>query len=306
MTMCIRVGLVAGILGISCGSAVQAQSPSSASPQSYPAKPIRLIVGYTPGGGTDVLSRVLAKYLGENLKQTVIVDNRPGAGGLLATQLVANAPPDGYTLLTTPSTHAINPGLYAKLPYDSIKDFTSVGLIATSPNVVVVHASLPVRSVRELIALAKARPGELAFGSAGVGSTTHLAGEYFRSMAQIRTVHVPYKGSSQAEIDLSIGEVQYMIDSTPAALPNIRAGRHASACHHRHPPLFGSAGRPDRDGVGPATLRIGVVVGHHRTRRHDAGCRQPAERRDREDHAHARSEEADAGAGRRGEHQHAR
>jgi tripartite-type tricarboxylate transporter receptor subunit TctC len=217
--------VVAGILGISCGSAVQAQSPSSASPQSYPAKPIRLIVGYTPGGGTDVLSRVLAKYLGENLKQTVIVDNRPGAGGLLATQLVANAPPDGYTLLTTPSTHAINPGLYAKLPYDSIKDFTSVGLIATSPNVVVVHASLPVRSVRELIALAKAHPGELAFGSAGVGSTTHLAGEYFRSMAQIRTVHVPYKGSSQAEIDLSIGEVQYMIDSTPAALPNIRAGR---------------------------------------------------------------------------------
>jgi tripartite-type tricarboxylate transporter receptor subunit TctC len=114
--------MVAGILGIACGSAVQAQSPSSALPQSYPAKPIRLIVGYTPGGGTDVLSRVLAKYLGEDLKQTVIVDNRPGAGGLLATQLVANAPPDGYTLLTTPSTHAINPGLHAHHQRGGYKD----------------------------------------------------------------------------------------------------------------------------------------------------------------------------------------
>ena len=122
-------------------------------------------------------------------------------------------------------THAINPGLYAKLPYDPIKDFTAIGLIATSPNTFVVHPSLPARSVRELIALARSRPGELTFASAGVGSTTHLAGEYFRSMAKIKTLHVPYKGSSQAEIDLATGQVQYMIDSTPAALPNIKAGR---------------------------------------------------------------------------------
>jgi tripartite-type tricarboxylate transporter receptor subunit TctC len=128
-------------------------------------------------------------------------------------------------LLTTPSTHSINPGLYAKLPYDPIKDFTAIGLIATSPNTLVVHPSMPARSVRELIALARQRPGELSFASAGVGSTTHLAGEYFRSMARIKTVHVPYKGSGQAEIDLATGQVHYMIDSTPAALPNIKAGR---------------------------------------------------------------------------------
>lgn len=216
---------LSGLVSMLFGSAVNAQSGSNAPAQPYPSKPIRLIVGYTPGGGTDVISRVLAKYLGESVKQTVIVDNRPGAGGLLATQLVASAPPDGYTLLTTPSTHAINPGLYAKLPYDSIKDFTAIGMMATSPNAFVAHPSLPVRTVRDLVALAKARPGELSFGSAGVGSTTHLAGEYFRSMAGIKTVHVPYKGSSQAEIDLAIGEVHYMIDSTPAALPNIKAGR---------------------------------------------------------------------------------
>ena len=193
--------------------------------QNYPVKPIRLIVGYTPGGGTDVLSRVLAKYLGESLKQTVVVENRPGAGAILATELVAKAAPDGYTLLTSPSTHTINPGLYAKLPYDTIRDFTPIGLIATSPNTVVVHPSLPVRSVKELIALARSRPGELTFATAGIGSTTHLAGEYFRSMAKIKTLHVPYKGSGQAQIDLAAGQVQYMIDSTPAALPNVRGGR---------------------------------------------------------------------------------
>jgi tripartite-type tricarboxylate transporter receptor subunit TctC len=193
--------------------------------QAYPTRTIRLIVGYSPGGGTDVLSRILARYLSEGFRQPVVVDNRPGAGGILATELAVKAAPDGYTLLTTPSTHTINPGLYAKLPYDPLKDFTPIGLIATSPNTFVVHPSLPVKSVRELIALARSRPGELTFASAGVGSTTHLAGEYFRSLAKIKVVHVPYKGSGQAEIDLATGQVHYMIDSTPAALPNIKAGR---------------------------------------------------------------------------------
>jgi tripartite-type tricarboxylate transporter receptor subunit TctC len=193
--------------------------------QSYPAKPLRIIVGYSPGGGTDVLTRVLAKYLGESLRQTVVVENRAGAGGILGSEIVAKAPPDGYTLHTIPSTHAINPSLYAKLPYDPIKDFAPVTLIAASPNTMVVHPSLPVKSVRELIALARKRPGELTYASAGVGSTTHLAAEYFRSMAKIKALHVPYKGSGQAEIDLGAGQVHYMIDSTPAALPNIKAGR---------------------------------------------------------------------------------
>ena len=193
--------------------------------QTYPAKPLRIIVGYSPGGGTDVLTRVVAKYLGESLRQTVVVENRAGAGGILGSEIVAKAPPDGYTLHTIPSTHSINPSLYAKLPYDPIKDFAPVTLIAASPNTLVVHPSLPVKSVRELIALARKRPGELTYASAGVGSTTHLAAEYFRSMAKIKALHVPYKGSGQAEIDLGAGQVHYMIDSTPAALPNIKAGR---------------------------------------------------------------------------------
>ena len=213
------------LLGIAIAFVVVATSGHDARAQTYPSRPIRLIVGYSPGGGTDVLSRVLAKYLTESLRQSVVVENRVGAGGILATELVAKAPADGYTLLTIPSTHSINPGLYAKLPYDPIRDFTPIGLFATSPNTLVVHPSLPVKSVRDLIALAKQRPSELLFGSAGVGSTTHLAAEYFRSMAGINTVHVPYKGSGQSEIDLATGQVHYMIDSTPAALPNIKASR---------------------------------------------------------------------------------
>ena len=193
--------------------------------QTYPVKPIRIVVGYTPGGGTDVIARVLAKYMSESFKQSVVVENRPGAGAILATELVAKAAPDGYTLMNTPSTHAINPGLYAKLPFDTIRDFTPISLIASSPNIIVVHPSLPARKVKELIALARSRPGELSFASAGVGSTTHLAGEYFRSMAKINTLHVPYKGSSQAEVDLATGQIHYMVDSTPAALPNVKSGR---------------------------------------------------------------------------------
>jgi tripartite-type tricarboxylate transporter receptor subunit TctC len=193
--------------------------------QTYPAKPVRIIVGYSPGGGTDVLTRVLAKYLGESFHQSVLVENRAGAGGIVGSEIVAKAPPDGYTLHTIPSTHAINPSLYAKLPYDPIQDFAPVTLIAASPNTLVVHPSLPVKSVRELIELARKRPGELTYASAGVGSTTHLAAEYFRSLAKIKALHVPYKGSGQAEIDLGAGQVHYMIDSTPAALPNIKSGR---------------------------------------------------------------------------------
>src|SRR5262245_24788698 len=203
--------------------AVGCTAPAHA--QEFPVKTIRLVVGYSPGGGSDVLARVLAKKLTESWGQPVVVENRVGAGGMLASEMVAKAPPDGYTLMNIPSTHAINPGLFRKLPYDSVRDFTTVGLIATSPNVLVVHPSLPVRSPRELIALAKKHPGELSFSSAGVGSSTHLAGEYFRSLAKLDTLHVPYKGSGQAEIDLAMGQVQYMVDSIPAALPNIKAGR---------------------------------------------------------------------------------
>jgi len=193
--------------------------------QEYPTKPIRLIVAYTPGGGSDLLGRVVAKKLGEALGQQVIVENRPGAGGNIGTEAMAKAAPDGYTLGIVPSTHAIAPNLYARLPFDPIKDFTFITLVASGPNILICHPSVPATSVKELIALAKRRPGELTFASAGVGSSTHLAGEYFKSVANINVVHVPYKGSSQAQIDLAGGQVSYMVDSMPSALPRVQAGR---------------------------------------------------------------------------------
>jgi tripartite-type tricarboxylate transporter receptor subunit TctC len=199
--------------------------PFAACAQDYPTKPIRLIVAYTPGGGSDLLGRVVAKKLGEVLGQQVIVENRPGAGGNIGTEAMAKAAPDGYTLGIVPSTHAIAPNLYARLPFDPIKDFTFITLVASGPNILVCHPSLPAVSVKELIALAKRRPGELTFASAGVGSSTHLAGEYFKSVANINVVHVPYKGSSQAQIDLVGGQVSYMVDSMPSALPKVQAGR---------------------------------------------------------------------------------
>jgi len=193
--------------------------------QGYPSKPIRFVVQSPPGGGSDLLARLLARELGEAWGQLVVVDNRPGAGGNIGTSIVAHAPPDGYTLLLVPTTHAISPSFYKKLPYDPVNDFAPVGQIATSPNVVVVHPSLPVRSVAELVALAKKRPRELAYGSAGTGQTTHLSGELFRSMAGIEVLHVPYKGSGPAELDLAGGQLHFMVDTMPAALPNVRSGK---------------------------------------------------------------------------------
>ena len=191
--------------------------------QDYPSKPVRIIVAYTPGGGTDLMGRIVGKKLGESWGQQVVVENRPGAGGNIGTELVAKAPADGYTLMIAPSTHAIVPSLYSKLPFDTLKDFTFITLVSAGPNIVVVHPSVPANSVKELIALAKKRPGELTFASAGIGATTHLAGEYFKSVTGMNVVHIPYKGSSQAQIDLVGGHVSFMVDSMPSALPKVQA-----------------------------------------------------------------------------------
>jgi tripartite-type tricarboxylate transporter receptor subunit TctC len=193
--------------------------------QEYPSRPVRIIVAYTPGGGTDLAGRVLAKKLGEVWNQQVIVENRPGAGGNIGTDAIAKAAPDGYTLGVAPSTHAIVPALYSKLPFDTIKDFTFVSLIAIGPNILVCHPSVPATTVKELIALAKRRPGQLTFASAGIGATTHLAGEYFKNVAGIDVLHIPYKGSSQAQIDLVGGQVSFMVDSMPSALPKVQANK---------------------------------------------------------------------------------
>jgi len=192
----------------------------------YPSKPIRLVVPFPPGGATDILAREVGQKLTEAWGQSVIVDNRPGAGGNIGAELVAKAAPDGYTLLMgTVGTHAINASLYAKLPYDHIKDFAPVILVAGVPNVLVVNPALPVGTVGELIAYAKANPGKLNFASSGNGTSIHLSGELFKVMAGVDMTHVPYKGSAPAVQDLIAGQVQLMFDNLPPSLPQIKAGK---------------------------------------------------------------------------------
>jgi tripartite-type tricarboxylate transporter receptor subunit TctC len=193
---------------------------------SYPAKPVRFIVPFPAGGPLDIVARVLAQDLNRGWGQPVLVDNRPGAGGNIGAVVVAIAPPDGYTILMgAVSTHAINVWLYAKLPYDPIRDFAPVTLVTSVPNVLVVHPSVPAQNVRQLIALAKARPGQLNFASGSTGSAGHLAGELFKKMAGIDMVHIPYKGAAPAVTDLLAGHVSLMFDNMASALPNIRAVR---------------------------------------------------------------------------------
>jgi len=196
-----------------------------ASPQNFPARAIRIIVPLAAGGPGDVLARAVGQKLAESLGQPVVIDNRPGANTNLGADAVAKAAPDGYTLLATASTLTINPSLYATLPYDPIKDFAPITLIATTPLLLVVHPSLPARSVKELIALSKANPGQLLYGSAGNGSTLHLAGEMFNTLAGVKLMHVPYKGVTNAFSDLLGGQISLMFPGMPIALPQAQAGK---------------------------------------------------------------------------------
>ena len=194
--------------------------------QSYPNKPIRLIVGFAPGGGTDILARALGQPLGESLGQQITVDNRAGAGGIIATELGAKAAPDGYTFLVGSSAgFAINPNLMAKLPYDPVKDFTPVGMFATLSYAVDVHPSLPAKALQDLLALARAKPGAINYGSAGQGSSTHLAIEQFAQMGGIRMTHVPYKGNTPAMTALMSGEVALVFDPVLTSAPMVKSGR---------------------------------------------------------------------------------
>ena len=194
--------------------------------QPYPAKPIRMIIGFPPGGGTDIIGRIVAQRLSEVLGQQILPDNRGGAAGQIAAELAAKAPPDGYTVMMAHiAAISILPSLIARLPYDPQKDFSPISLVAIGPNLLVVHPSLPVRSVKELIGLAKARPGQLYFASPGSGSVQHLAGELFNLEARVSMVHVPYKGSGQSIVDLVAGHVHLNIDSVPTVLPHVRTGR---------------------------------------------------------------------------------
>ena len=209
-------------IGLILGVAVShAQSETG-----YPSKPIRMIVPSAPGSGPDIMARAIGQKLTEALGQAIVIDDKPGAGGIIGSEAAAKAPPDGYTLImSNAGAHTVNPSLYAKLPYDPVKDFAPVTLVALAPNILIVHPTLPVRNVKELIALAKAKPGELTFGSGGNGSTAHLSGEMFKTMAGINIVHIPFKGSPAAVIGVIAGQIALAIPNIPPALPHVRSGK---------------------------------------------------------------------------------
>ncbi len=194
--------------------------------QNYPTKPIRMIVAYPPGGGTDIVGRMIAQKLSENFGQTVVIDNRGGAAGGIGTEIAAKSVPDGYTILMgNVAPNAINVSLYAKLGYDPVRDFEPVSLVASTPNILVVQPSFAAKTIPDLIALAKAKPATLNYPSAGLGSSSHLAGELFDNLAGVKMVHIPYKGGGPALTDLLGGQVQLMFATMPAAMPHVRSGR---------------------------------------------------------------------------------
>ena len=198
--------------------------PIASFAQSYPAKPIRFVVPYPAGGPLDTVARLLGQKVSESVKQPVVVENRPGAGGNIGADHVAKSSPDGYTLLMgAVATHAINPSLYRQSPYDPVRDFVAVTMIASTPNVLVVHPSVPASNVREFIAYAKANPGKLNFGSGSTGSAGHLAGELFKTMAGVDMAHIPYKGAAPAMQDLIAGRLQLMFDNLASANAQVKA-----------------------------------------------------------------------------------
>ena len=219
MKICTRLGqgVVAAILAWVAAGAGQAQT--------YPVKPVRVVVPFAPGGGTDVIARRLAAGMTESMNRQVFVENRGGANGIIGTEVVARAPADGYTLLFVSSPHSVNASLYPKLPYNTLRDFVPVSLVATSPYLLVVHPSLPVRNVKELIALARARPDEITYGSGGSGSSAHLAAELFNQMAGVKLREIPYKGAGPALVAVVSGESAAVFGNALTVKPHIQSGR---------------------------------------------------------------------------------
>ncbi len=217
-------GRWAGIAAVGC-ALLAGLAPAVAVAQPYPAKPVRLMVGASPGGGTDIVARMLGKELGDTMKQPFVVENRPGASNTIAADVTAKSPPDGYTLLVATNTgQAIAPHLL-KLGFDALKDLTPVALVMVVPNVLVVGPAVTAKDVRELVAQMKAKPGTFNYASSGSGSTQHLAGEAFKNLAGVQMTHVPYKGSSQAHVDLIAGNAQIMFDTTSSAIGQIKGGK---------------------------------------------------------------------------------
>jgi tripartite-type tricarboxylate transporter receptor subunit TctC len=205
--------------------AVFAVVAATAQAQPYPSKPIRLVVPYSPGAGTDTIARILAQKTGEALGQQVVIDNRPGAGGTIGTEVVAKSPADGYTLLFAPTSHAINPGIYPKLGYDTLRDFAPISVVASLPVVLAVEPSVPAHSIRELVALARSKPGQLTMASSGNGTVFHLTGELFKDAAGVSIVHVPFKGGAPAVAALLGGQVSMTFETSVTVVPHIRSGK---------------------------------------------------------------------------------
>ncbi len=257
-------GIVKGLRATALMAAVTL-IPLTAAAQDYPSRPITLIVPYAAGGGNDVMARVAAEKMSKTLGQQIVIENRGGAGGSIATRQIAKAAPDGYTLgLGGTGTLAINPTLYANVGYDPRKDFAPVGLIATSALVIVVHPSLPARTVQELIALARKEPGKLTFASAGAGSGIHLAAEYFATLAGIKLTHVPYKGSAPALTDLIGGHVSMYFSSLPPAVGLMKDGkvRALAVTGAKRSPLFPELPTVSESGLPgfEAVLHYGIVA----------------------------------------------
>jgi tripartite-type tricarboxylate transporter receptor subunit TctC len=217
--------LVVLLVTLAPASESGAQGTSSGTGQAYPSAPLRIVVPFTPGGGTDILARMIAQKLNESWGQPVVVDNRPGASGTVGTAYVAKAAPDGHTLLIVPAGYAGNPSLYKKLPYDQTRELAPVSRLASGPLVLVVHPSLPVKSVKDVIALARSRPGEINFGSSGAGTLPHLSAELFNSMSGIKMVHIPYKGAGAAVTDVMAGRVPVYFMNILQSLSLIKAGK---------------------------------------------------------------------------------
>ena len=216
--------VIAALAAAALSSLVFATSALAADP--WPSKPVKIVVPFAAGGGVDVLTRVLADKLGPALRATIVVEAVPGAGGNVGSGLVARAAPDGYTLLmATTGTHTINPGLYKDMPFDAVKDFAPITLIASVPNLLVVNPQVPAEDVKQLIALAKSKPGKLNFASFGYGTSNHLSGELFKSMAGIDVAHVPYKNAPQAVLDIVSGQITFGFVNAPLAIPQVRAGK---------------------------------------------------------------------------------
>ena len=246
--------------------------------QAWPSKPLRFIVPFPPGGATDVLTRTIAPKLGEGLGQQVVVDNRPGAGGMIGVDLVAKSPPDGYTLvLSTVGPVSINPSLYSKMPFDPVRDLAPVTLAGDIFNVLIVHPTLPAQSVKALVALARARPGQLNYGSSGTGAADHLSAELFQSMTKTKMVHVPYKGGPLAIVDLLSGNLQLMFSTVPTAIGLIKAGKVNAVAITLQQALPPHARRSDRCGGRHPRFCSQQLVRGVRRRSHAAGDDRPPE-----------------------------